>query len=79
MNIVYYTIAICFILVVKYIAELHYKLDTDYDSLYSPMKPTESIFWYYVFTFFGCVLRIVFVYAVLTLIDSFPFLSNIGE
>ena len=79
MDIIYYTIAICFILAVKYIAELHYDMDTAYDSLNSPMKPTESIFWYYVFVFFGCVLRIVFVYAILVLIDSFPFLSNIGE
>ena len=76
MDIIYYTIAICFILTVKYIAELHYKKDTDYFSLHKPIKPVYHIFWYYVFTFLGCVLHVVFVYVLILFIDSFRFLSG---
>ena len=80
MDIIYYTIAIIFLLDVKYIAELRYKMDSAYSVYPNMIAPPRGILWYYVFTFLVCVLRIVFVYAVLTLIDSFPSLiSNIGE
>ena len=79
MDIIYYTIAICFLLAVKHIAEIHYEMDMDYKLRTISSKKVLHKFWYYVFTFLGCVLRIIFVYAILVLIDSFPFLSKVWE
>ena len=79
MDIIYYTIAICFLLDVKHIAEINHAMDMDYKLRIISSKKVLHKFWYYVITFLGCALRIIFVYAILVLIDSFPFLIKAWE